>query len=258
MPDAGSERFSAEQRLYVQARLAADRWTVELEAGRRRIEADPDRSEADKTAALSKLSEAAREHDAALAQIEEAILSGGETLPTGELFDRVAAVVEAEEAEGVDVPAQTSDQLRERRGEAGKKLAEAEERLREIEAAGIVGACVRCLEPDCGTAFALAFYELDWLRTTLLELVDVPRVRATSMLKPLREELRAISDGSLDPEEGSLPTAKFGEESSRVLLPLFLCRVCAQERGLSVGEPPELPCYVQEEWGSREVRRPSG
>lgn len=124
----GPEQFSATQRLYVSARLAATRRAAELEDGRRRIESDPAHSEEDKAKALGALREALRAHDRALTRIEEAI---GEELPSGALYERIAAEVEAEEAEGVDVQAKATAELRDQLDRADDDAARAVAGLRE-------------------------------------------------------------------------------------------------------------------------------
>ena len=111
MADAGPEQFPFMHRLYVYARLTVDREAAEREADKRRIEADPNRSPASKAAALEALREDSQKHHHALTQIEEGILRYGEALPVNEHFERVATVVEAEEAAGIDVFAQAGTEL---------------------------------------------------------------------------------------------------------------------------------------------------
>ena len=132
MPDP--QWSSARQRLYVHGRLRAARLASEAEEGRRRIEDNPTRSEEEKAKALADLREAVRAHDRALAGLERDFARDGEEPPSGALYERIAAAVEGEEAEGVDVLAEADAELGDRLGRAEAEAGRLRRRLAAAEA----------------------------------------------------------------------------------------------------------------------------
>lgn len=215
MPDAGSERFSPEQRLYVHTKLAADRLAAKLEADERQIEADPDSN----AESLAKLRESVRLYERALASYEATILRD-EGPPMGEFFARVAAAVAEEEAEGVDVPTKAREELLHEATEGSTDILPFE-------------SCARCQRGDVTTGIALEG-DREWIVAALAQ-IGVPEERARGLVD------QSDPSGVLD----NLLSINTETGEATLVVGVRLCPNCAALYGIELGDVPRLPVSSQ-------------